>query len=484
MNNTLGLNLGPESCVIYCRISSDPSGEQAGVERQEAACREKARSLGMSVEHVYIDNDVSATSGVTRPDFEAMLRLNPEAIISWHQDRLLRLTGDLEKVIDLGVPIYTVVSGTLDLATPAGRAVARTVAAWSTYEGEQKAERRRAANRQRAEHGAWQFSRRPYGYRRIGGRIEQVPEEAEAIREAFAAYLAGTSYQAIADNWNAKGRTTTLGYPWRADHIMELMRNPRFAGIVVYRGEELPDVEPSWKPVISRRTWADFCEVKRGRKQSGAPSAGKPKHLASGFAICVICGDRLYSTNAQRPRKKDGTREKYRVYDCTKNRCVSIAAEPLEEFVEKLVLARLSDKKILRALRAAPNVAPLEAELAELRRNHSNVVDLVGEGLLSRRDARTKLEELGSRIDRAQSRLNAMRAESPLTDLALARSVAPRWRKLGVIDKRRVIAGLGLQVIVHRGERGKVYKDAEGRRTINPNRLDIEWIDADVEVAA
>lgn len=476
---TPGFNFGPETCVIYCRISSDPTGEKAGVERQEAACRDKARSLGMNVEHVYIDNDVSATSGVVRPEFEAMLRANPETIISWHQDRLIRLTGDLEKVIDIGVPIYTVVSGTLDLATPAGRAVARTVAAWSTYEGEQKAERRRAANRQRAERGAWQFSRRPYGYRRTGGKIVIVPKEAEAIREAFAAYLADTSYQSIADEWNSKGHTTTLGYTWRADHIMELMRNPRLAGIVVYKGEEMPDVEPSWEPIIDRRTWSDFCEVKKGRKQSGAPSAGKPRHLVSGFALCAICGDRLYSTYAQRPRKKDGTRKKYRVYDCTRNRCVSIAAEPFEEFVEQLVLARLTDKKIIRALRATPDVAPLEAELAELHRNRSNVADLIGDGLLTRRDARTKLEELGNRIERAQARLNAMRAESPLTDLALARSVAPHWRKLGVIEKRRVIADLGFRVIVRRGERGKVYKDAEGRRTINPNRLEIEWIDAE-----
>jgi hypothetical protein len=29
-----------------------------------------------------------------------MLRDRPAAIVAWHQDRLLRLTSDLEKVID------------------------------------------------------------------------------------------------------------------------------------------------------------------------------------------------------------------------------------------------------------------------------------------------------------------------------------------------------------------------------------------------
>lgn len=472
---SLSLDLGPESCVVYCRISSDPTGEQAGVERQEAACREKARSLGMHVEKVYIDNDVSATSGAARPQFEEMLKAKPEAIISWHQDRLLRLTGDLEKVIDLGIPVYTVVSGTLDLATPAGRAVARTVAAWSTYEGEQKAERRRAANRQRAERGAWQFSRRPYGYRRVEGRIEQVPEEVEAVREAYAAYLSGRSYQWIADDFNAKGRTTTLGYPWRADHILELMRNPRLAGIVVYKGEEMPDVEPSWEPIIDRRTWQDLQEVRSGRKKAGAPSAGKPRHFLSGFAVCGVCGDRLYGNYMTRPPKKDGTRPQYRVYECVKNKCINISGDPLDTFIEKVVLGRLGDKKVLKALRATPDLAPLEGELSELRRNRSNVADLVGEGLLSRREARAKLEDLGHRIERVQSRLNALRAESPLTDLAMSRTIPSRWRKLGVVERRRVISDLGLTITVNRGQRGKVFRDAEGNRTINPDRLMIDW---------
>jgi len=475
--NSRDFDLGPESCIIYCRISSDRLGDGAGVERQERECRELAARLGLQVERVLIDNDISATSGAARPAFEELLAARPEVVIAWHQDRLLRLTADLERVIELGVPVHTVVAGTLDLATPAGRAVARTVAAWSTYEGEQKAVRQKAANRQRAERGAWQFSRRPYGFKREGGKIVHVPEEVEAIREAFTAYLNGRGYQSIADEWNKKGRVTTLGYPWRADHVMMLMRNPRLAGIVVYRGEEMPDVTPAWEPVINRRIWEDFVTTKRGRKQSGAPSAGKPRHLLSGFATCYVCGDALYATFAKKLRKTNGSRVHYRVYECVRGRHVSIAADGFEEFVEAVVLARLKDKQIVRALRATPNVAPVEQELAEARRNRSAVVDLVGDGLLPRREARVKLEELAVRIERLQARLTSMRQESPLTDLALASSIPSRWKKLGVIERRRVIADLGMNIKIMKGERGQVYRNEDGRRTVNPNRIEIEWID-------
>lgn len=471
------LDLGPDSCVIYCRISSDPTGEKAGVERQEEECRALARRLGLHVDKVLIDNDTSATSGVRRPAFEELVESRPPAVVTWAQDRLLRLTSDLEQVIALGVPVYTVVAGTLDLATPAGRAVARTVAAWSQYEGEQKALRQRAANRQRAERGGWVFSRRPFGYQRVDGRIEQVPAEVEAVQEAFAAYLRGDSYQTIVDDFNARGITTTLGVPWRAELLAKVLANPRYAGIVIHRGEELPDVEASWQPAIDRRTWADFTEMKGGRKKAGAPSAGRPRHLVSGLAFCGVCGDPLYATMIMKPPLKGETeRRRYRVYECVRRRCISVAADSLETFVEAVVLGRLGDKKIIRALRTTPDTAPLEEELAELRRNRSNVADLVGDGLLSRRDARAKLEELNAKSDRTQARLNAMRAESPLTDLALARSVAPRWRKLDVIARRRVIADLGLRLTINRGQRGVVYRDADGNRTINPERVIVDWV--------
>ncbi len=62
--------------VIYSRISHDPEGRQAGVERQEQDCRHLAAERGWQVlEPVYRENDVSAStrSKKRRPVFEQML---------------------------------------------------------------------------------------------------------------------------------------------------------------------------------------------------------------------------------------------------------------------------------------------------------------------------------------------------------------------------------------------------------------------------
>ncbi|MFB8386804.1 recombinase family protein [Microbacterium sp. NPDC055910] len=459
---------GPDSCVIYVRISQARDGSTTKVETQERECRALAKRLGLAVEKVYRDNDMSATSGKVRPAFEAMLKARPEAIIAWHQDRLLRLTSDLEKVIDLGVGVHFVVSSTLELSTPAGRAVGRTVAAWSQYEGEQKAERQRAANVARAERGHWQFSRRPYGYERRDGRVEIVEAEAEIVRELYRRYIAGESLYAIAADLTERDVPTFDG-AWSMKRVGQILRNDHYAGIVTYQGDRV-DAPPSWVPLIDERTWSDYVETRVGRRRKGAWST-TTRHLLSGMLTCGVCGSRMLA----RPDRG------HQVYACTTNWCVSMRGADVEPVVEGIVLARLADKKVLHALRHVPDTAPLQAEIAALRKRREDVTDLLAEGILDRRKARQQAADLSARIDALAGRLAAMRKESPLTDLALARSIPTRWKGLSVLNKRRVIEDLGLQVTVNKSRPGRRPLDAEGKPIVDLRRLQFDWLDANAE---
>lgn len=455
-------DFGPDTCVIYLRISQDRTGQHLGVERQEKDCRALAKRLGLRVTHIYVDNDTSATSGKVRPEFEAMLKGRPEAILAWHQDRLLRLTSDLEKVIALEVPVHMVTAGSLDLATPAGRAVARTVAAWSQYEGEQKALRQKAANVQRAERGHWQFSRRPYGYRRIDERIEIVPEEAEVVREVFDRYVAGETAYALAADLNRRG-IPSIDTDWSQERMRQLLRNGRYAGIVESKGQRF-EVEPQWTPIISERTWNDAETMRRSRTRAGSWSTST-KHLMSGMLRCAVCGESMLA----RPDRG------VQLYACQTNWCVSIRAAEVDAVVEGVVLGRLADKRIIRALRSTPDTAPLTEELADLRKRRDAIADLLADGLLDRRKAREQAGALTARIDSTAARLAAMRRESPLTDLALARSIPTRWKRLGVLDRRRVIEDLGLRVTISKGKRGRRPLGADGRPIPDLGRIAIDW---------
>ena len=101
----------PLPAAIYARISRYMEGQGLGVERQEADCRALAERLGWEVAAVYIDNDISAYSGRTRPQYRAMLDAVSKGevggVLAWHPDRLYRRNVELESFV-LGVLLLVV----------------------------------------------------------------------------------------------------------------------------------------------------------------------------------------------------------------------------------------------------------------------------------------------------------------------------------------------------------------------------------------
>ena len=466
---------GQASCVIYVRMSQDRSGEELGVERHEKDCRKLAKKLNLNVDYVYSDNDQSATTGKRRPGFEAMLEAKPKSIVAWHQDRLLRLTKDLERVIDVGVPVYFVTSAEngLDLSTPAGRAVARTVAAWSQYEGEQKRLRQLSKNAQLAEHGHWQFSLRPFGYERVRGKIAQVPAEAAVIREGYERVLKGVSYRQLAIDWNRRNIKPLLVDQWVGGRVQRLLENSHYGGIPSYKGEEV-DLDDGkkiqWEPILTARQWKDFRELKLNRKRKRSWAA-TPKHLMSGLLDCGVCGGQMFShaqdvttrTSSLNAKgnvirepvlREDGTRVKRTTYVCVEKHCTSIRGEYVDLLVRSVVLKKLADERVVKAIRPSDEALPFQDEIADLQRRRDDLTELVGEGLIDKVTAREKLADLNERLRRAQAKLSAMRAESPLSDIRLAESVPERWDALPVLERRRIIADLGLRLTINSAGKG------------------------------
>ncbi len=106
--------------TIYTRISSDPSDQRAGVERQRADCEALCVARGWEVGEVHEDNDCSAYGRKPRRAYERMLAAVEsgavDAIVTWHNDRLHRSPQELEAFIDLvertGVRLAVVTGGT------------------------------------------------------------------------------------------------------------------------------------------------------------------------------------------------------------------------------------------------------------------------------------------------------------------------------------------------------------------------------------
>ena len=330
----------PSSAAIYCRISSDPRGLKAGVERQEKECRELAEAKGWKVAQVFVDNDVSASKRKKRrPAYEEMLQAirqkRVDAVVTWAQDRLVRQPAQLEEFFtvceEAGLTQMATVTGTIDLGTRTGKLIARNLGAAAAYEIENLRDRLQSQRQEKFDKGIPHISGlRPFGFEE--DRISVRWAEAELIRDAADKILRGVPIKAVCKAWNEAGHRTPTGREWYGTGLRKLLQSPRMMGLMQHRGETRP---APWPAILDEQTYTDlqvlFSDPSR-RKNGGQVH----RYLLTRFVLCgrEDCGERLIS----RPSGKKGTsyRRNY-ICDGTTDHpgCgrLSVAADPLEEYV-------------------------------------------------------------------------------------------------------------------------------------------------------
>lgn len=444
---------------LYLRISDDPTGKQAGVQRQEKECRELCARLGFDAGHVFMDNDISATSGKVRPAFESLLKSKPQVIVTWHTDRLVRITRDLERVIELGVNVHAVTAGHLDLSTPAGRAVARTITAWATYEGEQKAARQKAAARQRAADGKAWWPRRPFGFE-LDGTLRQ--DEAASLFAVYSQVLAGVPLTQAARELNEAGHVTNVGNPWTATSLRPVLLNARNAGIKVYGGEEIGPA--AWEAIVPEETYRAVVRL-LGAPERKTGGGGAARYLLSGVATCGKCGAPCRAAW----RGKDRGPAPYVVYSCRGKHCVSQRQEWVDAYVTERVLLRLTDPDA-SALWAVDESGALEearGEAVSARERLEALADDYADGVITRAQLARATERLRGRLEAAEATMARLGGDSPLTGLLSGDDVRAQWAALPLDRQRAVVKALMRTV--------RIMPRGKGVRDMKPEHVQIDW---------
>ena len=433
--------------AIYCRISQDREGAGLGVDRQEQDCRQLAKQLGWTVVGIYVDNDVSAYSGKPRPQYRRLLddldASAVNAVLVWHTDRLHRSPRELEAFIDLaerrGVVTQTVTAGSLDLATPSGRMVARMLGAASRQEVEHKAERTVRAQAQAARAGRWRGGPRPLGWtiRPDGSAVLDQPA-ARRIRQAAADVLAGVSLSSIAGRWNAAGFTTSTGRAWTYGAVKQVLLRSVNAGLVTYRGDV---IGPSaWPPIVTEDVW---LAVKATLTEPGrlvAPST-RARHLLAGLALCGGCGRVLRSgANGQGAKHRP-------VYRCDGpgTRHVSRNSEPIDEWVTAVIEARLARPDCADLLTKPGqdvDVAALRTEQAALRKRETTAAEQYADGEITGRQLAVITARITADVERITKALTSAYRTSGAAPVLTAADPVRAWRAASLDQKRRVIREL------------------------------------------
>lgn len=489
----------PKRAAIYTRISQDKKkddddsdyrhrgGDGLGVARQEEDCGELAQQLKWDVVEVFEDNDISAYSGKRRPRFEALLEAMDngefDALLCWHTDRLYRSMKDLERVIEIAdaqrIVIKAVQGGELDLSTSAGRMVARILGSVARQESEHSGERRSRAYVQKAGLGAWETANRPFGYTAVGKPLEP---EAQAIRDAVAAVLDGTSVQAIARRWNEAGLTTTRagatyrrnGEPytvegkWRAPRVRRVLLNPRYAGLKVHRGKVFErDVDGKQERV--KGTWDPLVDVGDHDRLVAlltdparvTTTSWERRWQGAGIYRCGVCGGPMRS-NKSGGRKR--TQRRHYVCRNRKKGCVLRNAKNLDDHVANLILERLTKAKLVVPKKPDDGVAKLQDERAEWVAKLDKLVDLLDD--LDTPVARSRAVEYKAEIAAIDRKLAAALRVSPAGRLmASGQDLRERWEQMDATLRSQVIDEL-VEVRVLPAKRGRGF---------DTDALDVRW---------
>jgi DNA invertase Pin-like site-specific DNA recombinase len=449
-------------CCIYTRISADKrkdsDEEGMGVARQEKECRALAKRLGLKVARVYVDNDISAYNGKTRPNFEDMLdaikRGQYDALVCWHTDRLTRSMKDLERVIEIcdtsATPIHTVSGGDLDLTNATGKGLARIVGSINRMESEHKAERIRAARLQRAEAGVWMTNCRMFGYT-DEGTIN--PPEAKLIRAAASDILTGRSVSSIIREWNTKGMTTVRGNQWIHTTFKRLFTNPRYAGKCEYRGRIIG--EGNWPAILTEEQHSGLVAVFKDKSRNFKGVSWERKWLGTRRYVCGVCGALMEHYVSKQAH----------AYRCMASRHLGRQQPALDELVEAVALEYMRDQKKMAALLAAAVKAndgvdanEMRSRRAALQASKDELAALFTEGVLDGPAVRREAAKLSDKIAALDAALAEMARRSPLAEI-LAEGLDhldKRWAAASPDIKGKIIDELFTVVInpIPKGHRG------------------------------
>jgi site-specific DNA recombinase len=444
--------------VIYVRISEDRHGGGLGVARQEKDCRALAERLGWKVTRVFKDNDISAYSGKTRDQYELMrgLLLNGSVkrVLAWHTDRLHRTPRELEDYIEAaaahGAVTHTVQAGLVDLSTPGGMAMARTLCAWARYESDIKSVRTKAWARQRAEHGKIPGGIRPYGWH--DDRINLKPSEHAVIVEVAQRLTAGESLRGIASDLNRRNLSTVTGRPWSSTVIRAMMLRPRMAGWRTLNGEVVARGE--WQPALDEVTWQRVKTVLTapGRRSGGN---GARVNLLTGLAVCHYCDQpvTIQYGGASRPERSRNA------YGC--RGCGTWRAQPaLDEYVEEAVITALEEM----GTEADPGVDQVLVARIERLRNRIIEADeaFADDEDITPEQHRRIIRSLRSKLAAEEAKIAPSKAHV-VGDL-IGPDARRQWEALP-LDRKRAVIDVLMEV--------RILRAGQGRRTFRPETVQI-----------
>lgn len=363
-----------------------------------------------------------------------------------------------------GGAIVASVTEPIDTSTELGLALVRILVTFASLESATMGMRMRAKQRQLAEQGrAPVSSGKPFGLSADWSTI--VPEEAALIREAAERLVAGDSLRGIAADWRRRGLRSPRGKEWQPAVLGNILRSRRLTGDREYDGEVV--AIGCFPAILDPLLGAQIRSILADPSRRNSPS--KSPHVLTGLLRCGSCGGRM------RGSARSSVERDSRAYGCARppSGCgrVSMLAEPLEEWINRLVFRRL-ERRAQRVGVSAVSNKDDDALVAAIDENTRSSIVLARDYYVAHRISRE--EFFACRAGLAHDLEVTKRAVVPnwrgetLGGPLDPKKLRGEWPSLRAERKRQILATELDHAIVHPARRGA---------TVDLTRVEPVWWD-------
>lgn len=438
--------------AAYCRVSTDSSDQANSFESQQRYFRQYIEhNPDWELFEVFADEGISGTNTKKRKEFQRMIACaengDIDLIITKEVSRFARnivdtisITRELKKH---GVYVIFMNDG---INTMDGDAELRLgiMASIAQEESRKTSERVKWGQKRRMEQGVV-FGRSMLGYDVSDGKMTINEEGAEIVRLIFHKFAnEGKGTHVIARELAEAGIHPMRVKEWSNTVILRVIRNEKYCGDLVQKKTYTPDflshekkynrgqeefviIKDHHEPIVSREL---FEKANRILDAKSLSQEGKAKHsnryIFSGKIKCGKCGS---SYVARYKKRKDGSTYKaWRCYQSAKYgkkgcSCDSIRNEDAI-YIMYLVCRELkyNRRKIINNLTNAiesvlmaewnkTSTDELIAEIEELTRKRTELIELYTSGDISKEEFTELRQKYSTEIDSIKSTLNGMEVQ-------------------------------------------------------------------------
>jgi site-specific DNA recombinase len=320
--------------AIYVRVSSERQARKKNKEsgeieelaspiKQEQRCLELCQRNGYAVVEVYRDTEKyrvgkrmvePSGSRADRPQFKRMLADAHEGrfdlVVAFRSDRLFRnykSMGEFDDCISNTGIDCKLVTEHFDKRMMGAMAFA------SKIELDAKHDRFMLGVSGRLEKGKVWNNPPAYGWKRVEGRLELEPTEAQWVRQVWQWYADGITAREIRRRLIAGGapeRRTDNKTPWSTSYIYVMLhRDAYHTGKFTMQWDG--DTYAIEVPVIVPSDLAARVKAKMKKKQAYPARNVQYNYLGAGLLYCAACDVRMSARTVNRPERKSGVRSEY-----------------------------------------------------------------------------------------------------------------------------------------------------------------------------